>query len=203
MPKPDIQDDDEKLDDDDAKRLLDDADEDSDDDAPADKKDDDDQGDPSALRDPGKKALDAMKRERNAARKELADARAKLKEIEDKDKTETQRLQEARDELNKRATASEERLRAFQVAMDRAPEHATLAQVRAVAKRVRGETDEDLEEDADELFGLLAPAPPEKPERKTPVAGRPRERSTRGGADPDDEPEETDPRKLAALIRRG
>lgn len=200
MPKPDV-DDDDQLDDDDAKKLLDDADDDNDDATPGDKKDDDDQGDPSALRDPGKKALDAMKRERNSARKELADARAKLKEIEDKDKTETQRLQEARDELNKRASSAEERLRAFQVAMDRAPEHATLAQVRAVAKRVRGETDEELEGDADELFGLLAPAPPEKP--KAPVAGRPRERMARGGADPDDEPEESDPRKLAALIRRG
>lgn len=204
MPKSDI--DDDKLDDDDAKRLLDDPDGDVDDDASdqGDKKDDDeDRGDPSALRDPGKKALDAMKRERNEARKELAAVRAKLKDIEDKDKTETQRLQEARDELNTRASSAEEKLRAFQVAMERAPAHATLAQVKAVAKRVRGETDEDLEDDADELFGLLAPAPPEKSERKTPVAGRPRERMTRGGADPDDEPEENDPRKLAALIRRG
>lgn len=204
--------DDIEIDDDDAKRLLaDPADDDADDDADgngddksdkpgdgADKKDTD--GDPSKLGDPGKRALDAMKRERNAARKELADYRAKLKEIEDKDKTEAQRLQEARDEAANRAAKAEEQARSLSIAMERAPTHATLAQVRAVAKRVRGESDEDMESDADELFELLAPAPKDDaPPRK--VAGKPRER-LRGGGDPEEEPEESDPRKLAEMIRR-
>lgn len=204
--------DDIEIDDDDAKRLLTDpADDDADDDADgngddksdkpgdgADKKDTD--GDPSKLGDPGKRALDAMKRERNAARKELADYRAKLKEIEDKDKTEAQRLQEARDEAANRAAKAEEQARSLSIAMERAPTHATLAQVRAVAKRVRGESDEDMESDADELFELLAPAPKDDtPPRK--VAGKPRER-LRGGGDPEEEPEESDPRKLAEMIRR-
>jgi hypothetical protein len=164
-----------------------------------------DKGDENALRDPGKRALDAMKRERNTARKELAAVKAKLKEFEDQGKSETQRLQEAHESAAARAAKAEERHRALTVALDRAPEHATLAMVRAVAKRVRGETDEDLEADADELFEMFAPAPPkddkksDKADRK--VAGRPRER-LRGGGDPDDEPEEDDPRKLAQLIRR-
>lgn len=207
MTKPDN--DDDQIDDDDAARLLagdDDADDsgETDGDDTSRTNDGDDDGDPSALRDPGKKALDAMKRERNLARKELAAARAKLKEIDDRDKTETQRLQEAKDEAASRAAKAEEKARAFSIAMERAPEHATLAHVRAVAKRVRGESDEDLEQDADELFELLAPAPTEKKEKAAPdrkVAGRPRER-LRGGGDPDDEPEENDPRKLADLIRR-
>jgi hypothetical protein len=147
-----------------------------------------------------------MKRERNSARKELAAIKAELKKFQDKDKSEAQRLEEAREEATTRAAKAEERHKALSVAMDRAPAHATLAQVRAVAKRIRGDSDEELDADADELFEMLAPAPPakdDKPEprdRKT-VAGRPRER-LRGGADPDDEPEESDPRKLADLIRR-
>lgn len=205
--------DDEQLDDDEAQQLLADADDtdddgDTDDDAnqnqdPKDR----DKGDENALRDPGKRALDAMKRERNAARKELNAIKARLREFEDKDKSEAQRLQEARDEAATRAAKAEERHRALTVAMERAPEYATLAQVRAVAKRVRGESEEDLEADADELFEMLAPPPPAKdkdksePRDRKAVAGRPRER-LRGGGDPEDEPEESDPRKLADLIRR-
>jgi hypothetical protein len=212
-------DDDIELDDDDAKKLLD-VDDDDDDDGDSgddtadrnkrrdkdDKPDDtdndgDDDGDPAKLGDPGKRALDHMKRERNAARKELADARAELKKIADKDKSEGQRLQEARDEAATRAAKAEEQWRSMQVAMERAPAHATLAQVKAVAKRVRGESEEDLEADADELFEMLAPAPKEDSSNSRKVAGKPRERM-RGGGDPDDEPEETDPRKLADMIRR-
>lgn len=213
MPDEDI--DDEQLDDDEAKQLLnaDDADDKDSDDGGSDSRQrntdrdtDREKGDANALRDPGKRALDSMKRERNAARKELADIRAELKKFQDKDKSEAQRLEEAREEATTRAAKAEERHKALTVAIDRAPAHATLAQVRAVAKRVRGDSEEDLESDADELFELLAPAPPQKDEpkpdsRDRKVAGRPRER-LRGGGDPDDEPDETDPRKLADLIRR-
>lgn len=212
MPDDDI--DDEQLDDDEAQQLLadavdaDDTDDDSDDDKPDTRQRstdrDRDRGDETALREPGKRALDTMKRERNTARKELASIKAELKKFQDKDKTEAQRLEEAREEATTRAAKAEERHKALSVAMEHAPAHATLAQVRAVAKRVRGDSDDELEADAQELFELLAPAPPakdDKPERDRKVAGRPRER-LRGGGDPDDEPEESDPRKLADLIRR-
>ncbi len=46
------------------------------------------------LGDPGKKALDAMKAQRKAALDELKAAHAKLKEYEDRDKTEAQRTAE-------------------------------------------------------------------------------------------------------------
>lgn len=209
-----VDDDDFELDDDDAQALLaaaveddndeddDSRDNDDDDDRRTTRKGDDDDGDASKLGDPGKRALDAMKRERNTARKELNDLRAQLKKYQDKDKTETERLTEARDEATTRAAKAEESFRSMSVAIDRAPAHATLKHVRMVAKRLRGDSEEELEADADELFDMLAPAPKEKDEpapRK--VAGKPRER-LRGGGDPEEEPEETDPRKLAEMIRR-
>lgn len=204
-----------ELDDDDAQKLLADAvdeddddpgegkrDKDSDGDRRTRKGDDDDEGDPSKLGDAGKRALDAMKRERNNARKELNDLKAQLKKYQDKDKTETERLAEAREEATTRAAKAEESFRALSIAMDRAPAHATLKHVRMVAKRIRGESEDELETDADELFEMLVPAPKEKDE-PTPrkVAGKPRER-LRGGGDPEEEPEESDPRKLADMIRR-
>lgn len=64
----------------------------------SDQQSDDDDG-ANYLRDAGKKALDSMKAERNAARKELNDVREKLREYEDRDKSEAQKLSEERDRL--------------------------------------------------------------------------------------------------------
>ena len=155
-----------------------------------------DEGDAEQLGDAGKRALDAMKRDRKAARDELVQVRAKLKEYEDKDKSESERLQEAAESAKSKAHAAETNLRSLQVAMDRAPDHATLAHVRAVAKRVRGDNDDELGADADELFALVAP------ERVSKPSGKPTERLRPGGTDPEEPVEETDPKKLAALIRR-
>lgn len=64
------------------------------------------------------------------------------------------------------------------------------------AKRLTGTTREELEADADDLAETLpAPAP------NVPLSQKPRE-NLRGGGRPDEEPEETDPRKLAARIPR-
>lgn len=154
------------------------------------------------LGDAGKKAIDAMKRERNAAKRELAEIRDKLKKYEDEGKSETQRLQEAAEEAKTRAGKAEAGLLRMQVALENAPEGATLAQIRAVAKRLAGESKEDMEADAEELFALVAPTRSEKDDGdKKPLPTKPREK-LRGGGDPDDEPEVTDPRKLAALIGR-
>lgn len=153
------------------------------------------------LGDAGKKAIDTMKRERNAARKALAEAQAKIKSYSDKDKTDAERLTEAADEAKSRASKAEQGFRKLQTAMDRAPEGATLAQIKAVAKRLSGDSDEEMEEDADELFALLAPPSDSDTDRRKPPAGKPKER-LRGGGDPEDEPEEMDPRKLAGLIGR-
>lgn len=133
----------------------------------------------------------ARKHERQAK-----DVSGRLKKYEDQNKTEAERLQEAAQESRTRAERAELNLRRREIAEERAPEHATLAQIKAVAKRLSGDSDEDLEADADELFALLVPEPA-KP--RTP--SRPRER-LRGGGEPDEEPEEQDPRKLADLIRK-
>lgn len=174
------------IDDDDAERLLADA-IDSDDDERPDRDTTEDSTDWRAEADKWKR----LSRQNEKTAKERAD---KLREYEDKDKSESQRLQEALGEHQTRAEKAEAALRRREVAEARAPEHATVAQIKAVAKRLHGDSDDDLETDADELFGLLAPEP-----RR--VASRPQER-LRGGGEPDDEPEETDPRKLADLIPR-
>ena len=135
-----------------------------------------------------------LSRQNEATAKQRAEA---LKKYEDANKSESERLQEALTTHQTRAEKAESALKRREIAESRAPEHATVAQIKAVAKRLAGESDDDLEADADELFALLAPAPAAAP--KTP--SRPKER-LRGGGDPDDEPEETDPRKLAALIPR-
>jgi murein DD-endopeptidase MepM/ murein hydrolase activator NlpD len=157
----------------------------------------DDHAEPSATDDKDWKAeaerWKKMSRQNEAAAKQRADA---LKKYEDANKSESERLQEALVTHQSRAEKAEAALKRREIAELRAPEHATVAQIKAVAKRLAGESDDDLEADADELFALLAPAPAPP---KTP--SRPRER-LRGGADPDEEPEENDPHKLAALVPR-
>jgi hypothetical protein len=129
--------------------------------------------------------------------KSFKDTSAKLKQYEDQGKSDLERLEERASTAESRAGTAESRAKALEIAMERAPEHATVAQIRAVAKRVRGDDEDALERDADELFELLAP------ESKAPkVAGsRPKER-LKGGSEPDEEVEETDPRKLAAQLPR-
>lgn len=127
--------------------------------------------------------------------KSYKDTSAKLKQYEDQGKTDLERWEERASTAEARAGTAESKAKALEIAMERAPEHATVAQIRAVAKRVRGEDDDALEADADELFELLVPKPAAK------VGGRPKER-LKGGSEPDEEVEETDPRKLAALLPR-
>lgn len=64
------------------------------------------------------------------------------------------------------------------------------------AKRLTGTTREEIEADADDLADTLP-----QPEPRAVLSRKPRE-NLRGGGRPDDEPEETDPRKLAAKIPR-
>lgn len=127
--------------------------------------------------------------------KELEPLALKAKELEDANKSETEKLSEDRDGHKGRADKAESSLRKITVALDAAPEGASLAQVRAVAKRLSGDTDEELAADAEELFELLGAA------AKPKVPGKPKE-NLKGGNDPDEPVEETDPRKLAELISK-
>lgn len=147
------------------------------------------------------KLADELEKWKSLARKHeksFKDTSSKLRQYEDASKSDLERWEERATTAESRAGSAEAKAKALEIAIERAPEHASLAQVRAVAKRVRGEDDDALEKDADELFELLAP----EPKAASKVAGaRPKER-LKGGAEPDEEPEETDPRKLAALLPR-
>jgi chromosome segregation ATPase len=122
--------------------------------------------------------------------KELEPLAAKAKELEDASKTETQKAQEALTTAQQRAADAESRLMRLEVAVAKG---LTPAQ----AKRLVGSTKEELEADADELLASFkSDDSGDRPLR------RPVER-LRGGGDPTEEPAETDPEKLAALVRRG
>lgn len=123
--------------------------------------------------------------------KELEPLAAKAKELEDADKSETEKLTERLTAAEKRATEAEQTLLRLQVAAEKG---LTPAQ----AKRLIGSTREELEEDADDL---LASFPTPQGTKTARVPGRPKEKP-RGGGDPDEPPEEKDPRKLADAIPR-
>lgn len=113
----------------------------------------------------------------------------KAKELEDAGKTELQRITEELTQYRTRATQLEAENLRSQVA---AAKGLTPAQ----AKRLAGTTEEELMADADELittFGATS-------ETRPPI-GRPTE-NLRGGSNPEAVPEELDPTKLAAKVRR-
>ena len=96
----------------------------------------------------GKKALEAERAARKEADKLLADARNKIKEFEDRDKSETQKLQEERDALKAKA----DRLEIENLRRDVAAEKGIDLKA---ANRLVGTTREELEADADALFEVL------------------------------------------------
>ena len=103
------------------------------------------------LGDAGKKALDAERRDKRAAEKRAADLEARLKEFEDRDKTESTRAIERAEAAEKAAAAAEARALRLEIASENG---LTAAQ----AKRLVGETREDLEADAKELLETFKPA---------------------------------------------
>lgn len=160
-------------------------------------------GDPAEDPDPDEgKTFDAayVKQLRDEAakhRREAREAKARAKEYEDQNKTEAEKLEERAKTAEQRAVTAEGASLRLEVALDKAPEGMSVAQVRKLAKRLTGTTREELEADADELFGDVAPSNDggREPSRT------PRER-LRPGAAPGSEPEETDPGKLAAQVPR-
>lgn len=134
-------------------------------------------------------------------RREAKDARAKVKEFEDKDKSEAQKLEERATAAEKQATETQTSLLRLEVALEKAPEGMSIAQVRKLAKRLTGSTKEELEADAEELFEEFTPAEGGDRESSSSTTRRPRER-LRPGAAPSSEEEETDPAKLAAKVPR-
>jgi hypothetical protein len=137
----------------------------------------------------GKKALEQERRARKAAEKSMKDLQTRLAELEDKDKSEGDKL---RDQL-KQAEKDRDDARLSVMRLEIASSKGLTP---AQAKRLVGATKEDLEADADELLESFKPA-----DDKTPPDDKPRER-LKGGGDPTEEPE-PDLRKLVADIPRG
>ncbi len=118
---------------------------------------------PEGTGDAGKQAIDRMKNERNAARKELRDAQAKLVAFEaaeqakaDADKSEAERRQAAEE----RAAKADLRALKVEVAFEK-------GLTQAQAKRLVGSTREELVADADEIL-VDFPVTAVKVEPKTP-----------------------------------
>lgn len=149
-------------------------------------------GDPAPDNQPDPTAADVEKMQAalKKANKEAETHRLKLKELEDAGKSELERTTSERDEHKTARTTAELRALQLEVAIEKG---LTATQ----AKRLIGTTRDELEADADEL---VASFKPEESDGKAP-ARRPTER-LRGGGAPASEPEETDPRKLAAQIGR-
>ncbi|WP_018503075.1 hypothetical protein [Parafrankia discariae] len=144
--------------------------------------------------DGAQRALASERRARRAAEKALKDATAQLQAAADKDKSETQRLQDAAAGAERRAEEAEQRLLRIEVGADKG---LSVAQ----AKRLVGATREELEADADELlatFGGSAKETAAEDKPKPRPGGKPTEK-LRPGAAPESEPK-VDPGKLAASI---
>lgn len=103
----------------------------------------------------GKRALEKEREAAKAARQESATLAARLKEYEDRDKTEAQKLQEERDTL----LAERDALRTETWRRDVAAEHGLTP---AQARRLVGATREELEADAVEIAATF-PATPAAP----------------------------------------
>lgn len=140
--------------------------------------DQDNKPDPAAnLGDAGKRALEAERKRARDEKKRADELAARLKDLEDKDKTEGERLTGRLTEAEKRAEAAEARALRLEVA------HAK-GLTPGQAKRLVGTTQEELEADADEILAEFSP----KETRGDDERRRPRER-LRSGTVPDAEDE--------------
>lgn len=124
--------------------------------------------------------------------KENKTAAERLKELEDAKKSEQERITEQLEAAKAEGSKAQQALVRLDVALEKAPEGMSIAQVRKLAKRLSGSTKEELEADADELFADFAPS------KERDNGGRPKER-LRPGAAPDAEPELT-PEQLAEAV---
>ncbi|WP_305780014.1 capsid assembly scaffolding protein Gp46 family protein [Nocardia nova] len=131
----------------------------------------------------------AQERSKYSGFDDLKAKASKYDELEEAKKTNEQRLS---DQL----TAAQKRVEELELDKLRNTVAADKGLPAKFARRLTGTTREELEADADDLLDSLP-----KPEPKVPLSQKPKE-SLRGGGRPDEEPEETDPRKLAAKIPR-
>jgi hypothetical protein len=111
----------------------------------------DPQGNDVPLGEAGEKALEAFKQRARDAEKEARALAAKVKEYEDRDKSEQEKLEERATTAEQRAAAAERQLLRFEVATAKSLPP-------ALADRLQGDTKKALEEDADRLLELVKPS---------------------------------------------
>lgn len=153
--------------------------------------DDPAKGDPDpapTLGDAGKKALDDERKARREAERQLKELGTQLAALQDKDKSDSERLTEKVTQLEKDLASATAKADRFEVALDKG-----LDMTRA--KRLTGTTREELEADADELQTWQAGKPPD------PIPGKPAT-DLKGGGDPTEEPP-VDVRSVVDSIPRG
>jgi hypothetical protein len=131
--------------------------------------------DPDALGDAGKRALDSERQARREAEAKLKELQAKLDEATGATKSDMEKLTDQVQTATQAADKANGSLLRLEVALDQAPEGMSIAQVRKLAKRLAGSTREELEADAEELFGDFGGTKPPS-ERPTPAP--------KGGNDP-------------------
>lgn len=122
--------------------------------------------------------------------KELEPLAQRAKELEDAKKSETEKLAEKLTAAEKKALDASSSVLRLEVALDKAPEGMSIAQVRKLAKRLSGSSKEELEQDAEELFEDFV--------SKTPPGRVPKE-DLKGGLDPSED-DGFDANKLAERI---
>lgn len=139
------------------------------------------QPDETQLGDAGKKALEAERKARRdveARLKELEPLAKKAQELEEAQKSEAEKLNEKLTLAEGKSRESETQLLRLTVALEKAPEGMSLAQLRKLAGRIQGSTREEMETDADELFEDFAGV-------KKPASSKPTE-NLKSGTNPDD-----------------
>jgi hypothetical protein len=145
-----------------------------------DKPTEDEKPDPDAG---AKKALDAERKARRDAEAKAKDLENRLKGIEDKDKSEVERLTEQVTSLTKERDQAIGRSDRLEVALTKSLDEDQARRITTAAKRLTGANREELEADADEfLSAFAAPTGEQKP---APPGGKPREDLRPGGGDPD------------------
>ena len=135
---------------------------------------------------------DELEKWKALARKHEKDAKANAKraqELEDRDKTESQKAADRSTKAESDAAKANAEVLKLRVALKKG-----LSETQA--KRLVGETEEELESDADELLESFKPS-----DDKGKPGSKPTE-DLKGGGDPTEDPEEMDPRKLADMVPR-
>lgn len=152
-----------------------------------------DNPDSNGLAAAGRKALDAERRTRRDAEKRAKDLETRLKAIEDRDKSETERLTETNAQLTRDLTAATVAGARMKVAFAK-------GLTANEAKRLIGDTEEDLAVDADEM--LADRRADEQSRSGPPPGGRPREQLKPGNGDPDVPADDTDIRAIGERMFR-